>query len=141
MKLRKDTERIQYLLGQYVRDGIEREIPGVTPGRVKHYRRLVYNTLKDTMDTAFPIARSALGAEEWDRMVHDFFSQEALQVPQIWKLPLEFYRYHTAHDTGARIGKPYLSDLLFRAVLRLNLTGYQRSKPVAVNLNTFYSVR
>jgi hypothetical protein len=113
MKLRKDTERIQHLLGQYVRDGIDRAIPGVTPGRVKHYRRLVYNVVKDTMDTAFPIARSALGSGEWDRMVYNFFSQEELQVPQVWKLPLEFYRYHTARDTGTSIGKPYLSDLLY----------------------------
>ncbi len=113
MKLRKDTEHIQHLLGRYVRDGIDRIIPGVAPGRVKHYRRLVYNVVKDTMDTAFPIARSALAEEEWDRMVHEFFSLESLHVPQIWKLPREFYRYHAAHDTGDRIGKPYLSDLLY----------------------------
>ncbi len=113
MNLREDTERIQDLLGDFVRTGIEQEIPGVTPGRVRHYRRLVYNVVRNTMDSAFPISLAALGEETWELLVQDFFSNEASQTPQVWKLPFEFYRYHAANETGKRIEKPFLEDLLY----------------------------
>ncbi len=113
MKLREDTERIQNLLGDYCRTGVEQDIPGITPGRLHHYRRLVYNVVRNTMDTAFPISLAALGEEQWDELVQDFFSKERPQTPQIWKLPFEFYKYHSNQDTGTRIHKPYLDDLLY----------------------------
>lgn len=113
MKLHEDTARIQDLLGEYCRTGEETEIPGVTPGRVHHYRRLVYNVVRDTMDSAYPITLAALGEEHWDLLVQDFFSSGIPQTPQIWKLPFEFYRYHASQETGSRIQKPYLEDLLY----------------------------
>ncbi len=111
--LHKDTQRIQELLGEFVRTGIGQEIPGLTPGRIDHYRRLVYNVVRDTMDTAFPISRAALGESGWDLLVHEFFSNEACQTPQVWKLPYEFYIYHSGNESGVKIGKPYLEDLLY----------------------------
>ena len=113
MKLREETAKIQDLLGEYCRTGEETEIPGVTPGRVHHYRRLVYNMVRDTMDSAYPISLAALGEETWDLLVQDFFSSGVPQTPQIWKLPFEFYHYHANHETGTRIQKPYLDDLLY----------------------------
>ena len=113
MRLLEETARIQDLLGEYCRTGEEAEIPGVTPGRVHHYRRLVYNVVRDTMDAAFPISLAALGEETWNLLVQEFFSGGLPQTPQIWKLPLEFYQYHANHETGKRIQKPYLDDLLY----------------------------
>lgn len=113
MNLQEDTARIQNLLGEYCRTGEEQEIPGVTPGRIHHYRRLVYNVVRDTMDTAFPISLAALGEVTWELLVQGFFSSGLPQTPQIWKLPLEFYQYHVTQETGSRIKKPYLDDLLY----------------------------
>ncbi|MEN8203944.1 MAG: DNA-binding domain-containing protein [Bacteroidota bacterium] len=113
MRLREDTARIQDLLGDYCRTGEGEEIPGITPGRLSHYRRLVYNVIRDTLDRAFPITLAALGEAHWDLLVDDFFSNGFPQTPQIWKLPLEFYNYHNINETGTRIQKPYLEDLLY----------------------------
>ncbi len=113
MQLREETVRIQNLLGDYCRTGEEQPIPGVTPGRVKHYRRLVYNVVRGNMDTAYPITLAALGEEQWEELVQEFFANGLPQTPQIWKLPFEFYQYHAGHETGTRIGKPYLEDLLY----------------------------
>jgi len=113
MKLRKDTARIQENLGEFCRTGRETDIPGVTPGRLKHYRRLVNNVVRDSLDSAFPIALTALGEETWDLLVQEFFSLGMPSTPQIWRLPFEFYRYHAGEETGARIQKPYLDDLLY----------------------------
>ena len=113
MRLKKDTARIQESLGEFCRTGADTEIPGVTPGRVTHYRRLVYNVVRDTMDSAFPITLAALGEEHWDLLVQDFFSNGIPSTPQIWKLPYEFYQFHASRETGTRLQKPYLDDLLY----------------------------
>jgi uncharacterized protein len=113
MKLREDTVRIQHLLGEYCRTGEMTELPGITPDRVHHYRRLVYHVVKGTMDTAFPITRSALDEDTWDSLVREFFASRQARSPQVWKLPFEFYRFHEERGSGDRLGKPYLDDLLY----------------------------
>jgi len=113
MHLHKETITVQEKLGEYCRTGVEPELPGVTPGRIHHYRRLVSNVVKDTLGTAFPITISALGKDIWDLLVQDFFADGIPQTPQVWKLPLEFYRYHADKVTGKSIGKPFLDDLLY----------------------------
>ncbi len=113
MKLNKDTARIQEQLGEYCRTGRETVIPGVTPGRIHHYRRLVNNVVRDILDSGFPITLATLGEEQWDRLVQEFFVLGQPGTPQVWRLPFEFYHYHLAQETGERIGKPYLDDLLY----------------------------
>jgi hypothetical protein len=112
MHLRKETIRIQEELGAYCRSGVEPDLPGVIPGRIHHYRRLVSNVVNDTLQTAFPITVAALGNNQWDQLVQDFFANGSPQTPQVWKLPLAFYHYHSGRETGKLIGKPYLDDLL-----------------------------
>lgn len=113
MKLNKETARIQEQLGEYCRTGVDSGIPGVTPGRLKHYRRLVNNVVRDSLDSGFPITLASLGEEEWDRLVQDFFVHGRPGTPQIWRLPYEFYTYHSARETGRKTGRPYLDDLLY----------------------------
>ena len=112
MSLRKETREIQELLGEYCRTGEERQLPGVTPGRLHHYRRLVWNVVQDTLDTAFPITKTALGADSWEGLVKDFFTAGLPQTPQVWKLPYEFSLYHANQETGKRMQLAWLDDLL-----------------------------
>ncbi len=112
MSLREETIQIQELLGEYCRTGEEQELPGVTPGRIQHYRRLVWNVVSDTLATAFPITVAALGEDSWELLVDDFFAAGLPQTPQVWKLPFEFYRFHADRETGKRIRKRFLDDLL-----------------------------
>ena len=113
MHLRKETISIQEKLGAYCRTGLEREIPGLTPGRIHHYRRLISNVVHDTLRTAFPISVAALGEDTWLLLVEDFFSAGVPQTPQVWKLPLEFYQYHVRRESGNRLSLPFLDDLLY----------------------------
>jgi len=112
MSLHKETKEIQEGLGEYCRTGKDPDLPGITPGRLTHYHRLVQNVVKDTLDTAFPITLSALGEDAWRLLVEDFFATGLPQSPQVWKLPYEFYRYHAEQKTGTRIQREYLDDLL-----------------------------
>lgn len=113
MKLQSDTREIQERLGNYCKTGKEVTLPGVTPNRLHHYRRLVYNVVKNTMDQAYPIASSGLDEEIWDSLVNDFFSNHPTQSAQVWKLPYEFYAYHFSNHSGAQFEKPWLNDLLY----------------------------
>ena len=113
MKLRSETAEIQELLGQYCKTGEKVNIPGITEGRVHHYRRLVYNVVKNTMDQAYPITVASMDEEEWEGLVNDFFSQHQTTSTQIWKLPYEFYQYHLLSGSAEKTGKPYLNDLLY----------------------------
>lgn len=113
MQLRSETAEIQELLGQYCKTGKEVNLPGITEGRVHHYRRLVYNVVKNTMSQAYPITVASMDEEEWDGLVNDFFSNHPTISTQIWKLPYEFYQYHYSNASGEKIGKAYLNDLLY----------------------------
>ncbi len=113
MHLHKETARIQEQFGTYCRTGVETGLPGVTPGRIHHYRRLVNKVVRDALDSAFPISHAAFGEEAWDLLVQDFFVHGEPKSPQLWRLPFEFYRYHANRKTGKQILKPYLDDLLY----------------------------
>lgn len=113
MKLLNETKEIQNLLGEYCKTGKAVTLPGVTGGRLHHYRRLVYNVVKSTMDQAFPIASSSMNPETWDQLVDDFFANHTTRSAQIWKLPLEFYEYHFYSNTADKLKMPYLNDLLY----------------------------
>lgn len=113
MKLRSDTAHIQELLGHYCKTGEEVKLPGITDGRLHHYRRLVYNVVKNTMDQAYPISVASMDEAEWDLLVHNFFSNHTTSSTQIWKLPYEFYQYHFSSGTAEKTGKPWLNDLLY----------------------------
>ena len=113
MHLHKETIAIQEQLGEYCRTGEERELPGITPGRIHHYRRLISNVVNDTLHTAFPITVAALEESQWEELVQDFFTAGIPQTPQVWKLPFEFYQYHVSRETGKRMDLPFLDDLLY----------------------------
>ena len=84
----KIQPEIQELLGEYCRTGMETDIPGVTPGRLHHYRRLVNNVVRDMLDSGFPITLAALGEEQWDTLVQEFFVHGQPRTPQIMELAL-----------------------------------------------------
>lgn len=121
MSLLNETREIQDRLGNYCKTGKLEEIPGLTSGRVQHYRRLVYNVVKNTMNQAYPITRSALDSTIWEEMVNTFFSEHTTHSPQVWKLPLEFYEYHYSVDTAKHLNLPYLNDLLYFEWLEIKI--------------------
>lgn len=111
----------QRLLSDYCRTGDEPELQGVTSGRVEHYRRLVYNVVEDSIATAYPVTKSFLDGEEWDGIVHDFFSHHKCSSAQVWKMPHEFYGYITDIEHPLLTAYPFLADLLWFEWLEVEL--------------------
>ncbi|WP_143310115.1 HvfC/BufC N-terminal domain-containing protein [Chitinophaga vietnamensis] len=112
MNLSPDTYHIQQSFSHYCRTGEKVKLPGASQQRLKYYRELVFNVIKDTMEGAFPIAFKNIPARKWSSMVKTFFANHACQSYQVWKLPLEFYTYAVEHNWEEAYGIPYLNDLL-----------------------------
>lgn len=112
MELTKQTEKIQNLLAQYCRTGIETDIEGLTPGRVHHYRRLVYNVISGTLEQAYPLTYDLVSQDQWDDWVDRFFATAKLDSPQLFRMPEKFYEWSLENEMDAELGLPYLNDLL-----------------------------
>jgi len=91
MQLTKNkTFALQTDLGLYCRTGINQPKTSIQE-HTFHYRRLVYNAVKDTLKTAYPLTRKLIGKERWKKSVAHFFENHKCETPQIWKLPVEFF--------------------------------------------------
>jgi len=112
MPLRVDTKDEQSNLAEYTRTGIEPKLTNITPGRLHHYRRLIFNTVKGSLSTAYPLARKLLTKDEWHGLVEDFFANFKSEEPQIWKMPVLLYEYVKATNHALKEKYPLLTDLL-----------------------------
>jgi len=112
MLLKTETYEHQSQFARYCRDGKPVKLPGTTEGRLPHYRRLVFNVVKDSLESAYPIAHSFIKPEDWEEMAYRFFNEHDSQTPQIWKLPFEFYEFAIEQDFATQYRIPFLNELL-----------------------------
>lgn len=106
----KSTYQHQVTLANYCRNGALENIPGVTKN-ISHYRRLVFNTVLDSLSAAYPLTENLLN-EEWEALVHRFFSTHKVQSPQIWNMPKEIIDYINCHEKELLNRYPFLPNLL-----------------------------
>jgi len=103
----------QHKLSDYCRTGKYRPIKGITPGRIHHYRHLVYNVIEDALQSAYPLTRQLLVDAEWGKMVDEFIRLHGCQSMQVWKMPSELYAYMKDHPHPIKEKYPQLIDLLY----------------------------
>lgn len=139
MLLKVETKNIQEQLADYCRTGVEKPIAGTRSDRLPHYRRLVYNVIKNTMESAFPITEEWLPSEEWETLVYDFFAQHQSQTPSVWKLPKEFVEFVTETDYAETLHKPALNDLLWFEWLEIEVHTMPDSREPISSSSTFTS--
>lgn len=73
---------------------------------------MIFNTIMETLEQAYPITAASLPEETWRGMVHDFFSLHACKSPILWKMPYEFYRFARENRYAQNTGLACLDDLL-----------------------------
>jgi hypothetical protein len=113
MLLQESTYKQQSDLAHFCRTGELAESVIVRPDRVHHYRRLVYNIVDDSLESAFPLAKNLLTDEQWDTLVNNFFATHKCMSAQIWEMPKEFYNYFKDTESPMKNLYPQLEDLLF----------------------------
>lgn len=112
MQLTKNkTFALQTDLGLYCRTGINQPKTSIQE-HTFHYRRLVYNVIKDTLKTAYPLTRKLIGKKRWKKAVAYFFENHKCETPQIWKLPIEFCTYYTGNLLPFKKEFPFIKELL-----------------------------
>jgi len=111
--LTSETIKYQESLANYCRTGKGNKIAGAIEKRLHHYRRLVFNVVKNTLSQAYPISEKVLGNEVWHNLADTFFRYHNCQAPQLWKLPFEFYEYISKNNFAQKLKLPWLNDLLF----------------------------
>lgn len=105
------TFTLQTDLGLFCRTGMN-EPPTSIQEHTFHYRRLVFNVVKDTLKSAFPIARKVVGKKVWKAAVTHFFENHKCQTPHVWRLPQEFSEYYQHNDFPTDNDIPFLKELL-----------------------------
>ncbi|ANW94903.1 hypothetical protein AXE80_00720 [Wenyingzhuangia fucanilytica] len=106
------THQHQSSLATYCRTGDLVDIKGAVQKNLTHYRRLVFNNVLDTLETAYPVAKNLLGDDHWENIVNCFFSTYNIQSPQIWRMPEEFKNYLIKQEDELLKTYPFLENLL-----------------------------
>lgn len=106
------THKHQSSLATYCRTGNAVNIKGAIQKNLAHYRRLVFNNVLDSLETAYPLTQKLLGAEDWELLVNRFFSNYNIKSPQIWMMPEEFKDYILDKETDLTTQFPFLENLL-----------------------------
>ena len=112
MKLNKYTEAQQSNFSSFCKNGVLNPIDGLTPGRIKHYKRLISGVMDDNLRSAFPLTENLLKNDEWDNLVNDFVANHNSQTPIIWQMPFEFLEFINSSRLDVKIKYPHLTDLL-----------------------------
>jgi hypothetical protein len=104
--------RAQLEFAAHIRDPATTPAPaGVEDRRMKIYRELFFNNLRDLLGRSFPVIRQVLGPERWDAMVRDWLVEHRAVTPLFLELPREFLEY-LAEAREARPGDPpFLAEL------------------------------
>ena len=106
------TYKQQHNLADYCRDGKDHEIDGINRKHIHHYRRLVSNVVKGSLDSAYPLTKKLLGEKEWSDLVFEFFGRYKIQEPQVWKMPKSLLEYLKENDHQFKKVYPFLTELL-----------------------------
>jgi len=114
MQLRKETQEIQEQFGAFCQSGIlETPLAGAVQERLPTYRRLVFNVIKDTLSSAYPLTKKLLGDSEFKNLCADFFAKHACQESQVFRMTrelLEFVSEEAENDLTSKY--PFLIELM-----------------------------
>jgi hypothetical protein len=123
MLLNPNTKIQQEKLADYCRTGEYTPLEGVTPNRVHHYRRLIFNIALDTLSTAYPITKKLLGSESWKEIVEKFYSESECTTPYVWRMPLDFYEFVKSNQSLNELMQrhPFILDLIYFEWIELEM--------------------
>jgi len=112
MQPKNTTHKHQRSLANYCRTGEYTPIPGVKEKNVGRYRQLIFNNVKGSLESAYPLTHNLLAQEEWEELTHEFFSSHKCQSPMVWQMPKELYEYVLETNYKLADKYPFLIDLL-----------------------------
>lgn len=69
------------------------------------YRSLFFNNVSQLLAKTFPVLHKILGAEDWERLMRDYFARHESHTPLFLEMPREFLKY-LEEERGSVDGDP-----------------------------------
>lgn len=103
---------MQMAFAGHLRDPDKVPAPGdIEDRRMEIYRGLFFRNIRSFMSGAYPVLKSLYSAEDWDRLIREFYSEHRCQTPMFPELSREFLRY-IQEVRGEREGDfPFMLEL------------------------------
>ncbi len=105
------TFELQNDLVMYCRTG--EDVPKTTKQKhTFHYRRLVYNVVRDTLKKGYPLFIELFGKENFEKAVQHFYATHKCKTPHVWQMPKEFCEFYTKKALPFEHDCPFVAELL-----------------------------
>ncbi len=132
----KGFTELQLQLADHIRTRGQTAPPADTEERrLKVYRDLFYNNVKGFLDGGFPVCRSMLGEEQWDRIATAFFKEYPHQTPYFLEISAAFLDFLNTRYTHEPSDPPWLNELAHYEWLELAVDVDPSDKPEGVQLD------
>jgi len=84
----------QYEFAAHIRDPELNPKPAdVEARRMKIYNELFFNNVEDFISNTYPVLKSIMPEDEWQKMMRDYFSNHLSHTPLFSEMPREFLKY------------------------------------------------
>ncbi|MCK5386820.1 MAG: putative DNA-binding domain-containing protein [Gammaproteobacteria bacterium] len=84
----------QYEFAAHIRDPELNPKPAdVEARRMKIYNELFFNNVEDFISNTYPVLKSIMPEDEWQKMMRDYFSNHLSHTPLFPEMPREFLKY------------------------------------------------
>jgi len=101
----------QYEFAAHLRDPEQFPAPGdVEDRRMAIYRELFFNNVVKFLGGNFPISRSILGEEAWEKLVRDYYRDHKSHSPLFPDMPREFLSYLSEEREPQPHDPPFLFE-------------------------------
>ncbi len=125
-----DFMRWQYALAGHIRNPSEHPAPeGMDDLRMKIYRDLFFNNVRNLLANTFPVLRQILGEDAWRNLTRDYFARHLAHTPLFPQMPREFLRYLEQEREGSDDDPPFLQELAHYEWVELALSIDPREIP------------
>ena len=90
----EDFRRQQYEFAAHLRNPDVNPAPeGIEERRLKVYRELFFNNVKNLLASTFPVLSGILDDERWSRLAREFFQHHVSHTPIFMEIPQEFLHW------------------------------------------------
>lgn len=86
--------------------------PDVELRRLDVYRDLLFNNVRDFVETAYPVLKSLLPEHRWQELVSRFFAQHHARSPYFRDISLEFREWVQASQADWLAEQPWVQELM-----------------------------
>ena len=104
-------QKLQYAFTAHIRDAQNPAPTDIEPQRLAIYRELFYNNVQSLLVSTYPVLHQILSAEQWQRLIQDYFAQHRATTPLFPQMPQEFLRYLEYERERQPTDPPFLYEL------------------------------